>query len=79
MKKFKLLMNVEINSDSALDAAKEYTRWIEQGYKPTYYAMDCTTNEICSVDLQEDDEESLLMLNEDNESYNILKTMFDVF
>lgn len=63
MANYRLSLEIEIDANSPLDAAKKLQEWIKFGMDFQYYVQD-EYNEIFSVDLEEDDEDAVLPLTD---------------
>lgn len=59
MTKFKISLEIELESDSPLNAAKEFQGWLRKD-DWQYYVQNESTKEIFSIDLQEEDENAVL-------------------
>lgn len=62
-KTFKVSMEIEVDAENPLDAAKKVEDWIQKDGGFQYYVQG-ENNEIFSVDLSEDDEDAVLPANE---------------
>lgn len=58
MSKFKVVLEIELDANSPLDAAKKFESWIRESHM-TYVVQDEQDN-IYTVDLSEDDEDATL-------------------
>ena len=56
-------LEIEVDADSPLDAAKKVENWIRKEGGFQYYVQD-EKDEIFSVDLSEDDEDAVLPAND---------------
>lgn len=59
MARFKIVWEIELEAESPLEAAKEAQRWTRHD-DWQYYVQNTTSNEIFSVDLQEEDEDAVI-------------------
>jgi hypothetical protein len=61
MTNFKLVFEIEIDSDSPINAAKKVQEWLREGDYQWYVQND--EGRIFSVDLAEEDEDAVLQVN----------------
>jgi hypothetical protein len=67
MPNFKISLEIELDANSPLEAAKLFESWVqERGTNWQYYVQNDETNEIFSVDLQEEDEDAVLPVLPEN-------------
>lgn len=59
-KRFKVVFEIDEENYSALEAAKNVQNLIKEGGDFQWYVQDEETNEIFSVDLEEEDEDAVL-------------------
>lgn len=65
MTNFKISLEIELNANNPLDAAKTLLSWIKDDEEGLlYYVQNDETKEIFSVDLSEDDEDAVLSVSE---------------
>ena len=65
MKMYNLSLEINIQANSPLDAAKELESWIkENGIHFQYFVQEEGCDEILSVDLEEEDEDAVLPAND---------------
>ena len=60
MTNFKVVVEIELEAETALDAAKELKQWMDDGWDFQAYVQNSETDEVVSVDLQEEDEDAVL-------------------
>ena len=63
MTTFRISWEVELDAETPLDAAKKAQNWLRKD-DWQYFVQDSDTNEIFSVDLQEEDEDAVLPVKE---------------
>ena len=61
---FNIALEIEIDADTPLEAAKTLKEWMEDDTNFVYVVQNSETKEIVSVDLAEDDEDAVLPYNE---------------
>lgn len=59
MKAYNVIMEIELDSDSPLEAAKTAETWLRDGGFQ-YYVQDVDSRELFSVDLSESDDDAVL-------------------
>jgi len=63
MANFKLVIEIELDAENPLDAAKEFKNWVKEEYdfqSYVFFFQNTETKELFSVDLSEDDEDAVL-------------------
>lgn len=60
MTKFNISIEIDLEANSPLEAAKELKKWFDGGWEFQAYVQNDETKELFSVDLQEDDEDTTL-------------------
>jgi len=63
MTTFRISWEIELDAETPLEAAQIAEQWQEEK-QWQYYVQNADTNEIFSVDLQEEDEDAVLPVNE---------------
>jgi len=61
---YRVVLEIVVEAKNPLEAAKTLESWIKDGDKFQYYVQNDETNEIVSVDLNEDDEDAVLPVHE---------------
>jgi hypothetical protein len=64
MANFRVILNIDIEAENPLEAAKELERWSKEfDTHLSYYVQNEDTKEISSVDLDAEDEDAILGAN----------------
>jgi len=63
MANFRVILNIDIEAENPLEAAKELERWSKEEHL-SYYVQNEDTKEISSVDLDAEDEDAILIVND---------------
>lgn len=61
MKQYRVVMEIQIQAETPVEAAKTFEKWVKEGSRFIYYVQedDEEVKEIVSVDLLEDDENAV--------------------
>jgi hypothetical protein len=60
MPHYKVVLEIELEAETPLEAAKTLVEWLKDGSNHIYMVQDDDTHELFSVDLDEDDEDAVL-------------------
>lgn len=64
MAEFKVVMEIQVEAENPLEAARQVENWIkEEGEHFQYYVQEDGKEEIYSIDLEETDEDAILPIN----------------
>lgn len=64
METYRVVMEIEVEAESPLEAAKTIEGWIRESGEFQYYVQNEQTKEISSVDLSENDDDVVLPVKE---------------